>query len=81
MMEDRDVLKALERVLDVLQVRSMADGNYLVEVTYKDDNTPGSIDRQHIAAEIAELLYRRIGKLRSSKLFGKRRPSTVDDHA
>lgn len=72
MMEDRDVLKALERVLDMLEVQPMEDGNYLVKVTYKGDNTPGRIDRQYIAAEIAELLHRRIGHLRSGKLYGKR---------
>lgn len=77
MMEDKDILKALESVLEMLEVRPMEDGSYLVKVTYKN-GTPRAGDMSYIAAEIAELLHRRIGKLRSGKLFGKRRPSTVE---
>jgi hypothetical protein len=76
MMEDRDVLKALESVLETLEVQPSEDGNYLVKVTYKS-GTPRPGDLSYIAAEIGELLHRRIGHLRSGKLYGKRRASTV----
>lgn len=66
MMEDRDVLKGLEKVLDMLRVKSLDNGNMLIEITYRGE-VPSALSRVLIAEEIGELLHRRIGKLRSRK--------------
>lgn len=66
-------LKTLESVLDSLVVKSLANGNMLVEIKYKgqpveDDATAiGVITRLEIADEIGELLYEHIGKIRQRR--------------
>jgi hypothetical protein len=71
MLKDKDLLKSLEPELDMLRVRAASDGDYIVNVTYRGE-TPSAYIRQAIAIEIAEILHRRIGDLRS-----KRRAPTV----
>lgn len=55
-------LKTLEKELDSLIVKSLADGNMLVEIKYKE--APGVFNRLAIADEIGELIYEHIGKIR-----------------
>ena len=55
-------LKTLERELDSLIIKSLEDGNMLVEIKYK--NSPGIMSRLEIADEIGELIYEHIGKIR-----------------
>ena len=63
-------LETLEKVLDSLAVKSLANGNVLIEITYKnepmeDGATPvGVITRLAIAREISYLLHDHIGKIR-----------------
>ena len=60
-------LKTLERELDSLIVKSLADGNMLVEIKYKD--APGVMSRLAIADEIGELIYEHIGKIRHKRIY------------
>ena len=55
-------LKTLEKDLDSLIVKSLAHGNILVEIKYKE--APGVFSRLAIADEIGELIYEHIGKIR-----------------
>lgn len=55
-------LKTLEKELDSLIVKSLADGNMLIEIKYKDAS--GICSRPAIADEIGELIYEHIGKIR-----------------
>lgn len=59
----RTHLKVLESELDCLTVKSQADGNMRIEITYKD-GPPGLLTRLEIAEEIGELIYQHIGKIR-----------------
>lgn len=67
MMQDKDILKGLEQVLDTLEVRSLVGGDMLVKITYQGGQVPGFHERIHIASEIAELLHRRIGRIRGAR--------------
>ena len=60
-------LKTLERELDSLVVKSLADGSMLVEIKYKD--APGMMSRLAIADEIGELIYEHIGKIRYKRIL------------
>ena len=57
-------LKALEKVLDSLVVKSLANGNMLVEIKYITNEPVGVMTRMGIAEEIGELIYEHIGKIR-----------------
>ena len=65
-------LKVLEKVLDSLVVKSLANGNMLVEVKYKSNEPVGVMTRMAIADEIGELIYEHIGKIRY-----KRKPPAI----
>ncbi len=66
-------LKTLESVLDSLAIKSLANGNMLVEIKYsipplEAGATPvGVLTRLAIADEIAELLHEHIGKIRYAR--------------
>jgi len=72
-MTRRKHLLVLEKVLDSLVVKSLANGNMLVEIKYKDqpedpDQTAiGFMTRMTIAHEIGELIYEHIGKIRHGR--------------
>lgn len=58
-------ITTLERELDSLIVKSLANGNMLVEIKYKE--APGIMSRLEIANEIGELIYEHIGKIRHKR--------------
>ena len=62
-------LTTLERDLDSLVVKSLANGNMLVEINYKD--APGVMVRLTIANEIENLIYEHIGKIRKKRVARK----------
>lgn len=64
-MPDKTHLKILERETDSLVVKSLADGNMLLEIKYKD--VPGILSRLAIADEIAELIHEHIGNIRHKR--------------
>ena len=63
-------LKTLESVLASLIVKSLTNGNMLIEIKYKGQQVEdgatgmGIITRLEIAEEIGKLLYEHIGKIR-----------------
>ncbi|MFA6315638.1 MAG: hypothetical protein WC648_04715 [Candidatus Paceibacterota bacterium] len=58
-------ITTLERELDSLIVKSLENGNMLVEIKYKE--SPGIMSRLAIANEIGELIYEHIGKIRHKR--------------
>lgn len=66
-------LTTLERELDSLIVKSLADGNMLVEIKYKE--FPGIMSRLAIAEEIGELIFEYIGKIRHKRDKRKKAPN------
>ena len=63
-------LKTLEKVIDSLMVKSLVDGNMLIEIKYKGEPVEegaaavGIYARLAIADEISALLYAHIGKVK-----------------
>lgn len=58
-------LKKLERELDSLIVKSLANGNMLIEIKYNE--LPGVFSRLAIANEIGDFIYEHIEKIRARR--------------
>ena len=66
-MKPRVHLEKLESFVDTIVVLPNDDGSYRVHVNYIGGVHPISMNRRDMAAEIAEVLYEHIGRIRHAR--------------